>query len=127
LENEEGFAGWTYCYNLPLFARRVHDLLALAAAIQVERTASVEILGTGPAAAWSAAAVVQSKGAITRAALVPQGFRFDKLGDVYDANFLPGAVKYGDLPGLLTLAAPTPLWLAADGEGPPQAVAWLLR
>jgi hypothetical protein len=31
---------------------------------------------------------------------------------VYDLNFLPGAVKYGDLPGLLALAAPLELWLA---------------
>ncbi|MHC4170089.1 MAG: hypothetical protein ACYSWQ_24330, partial [Planctomycetota bacterium] len=26
LTNEEGYAGWTYCYNLPVFARRVHDV-----------------------------------------------------------------------------------------------------
>jgi len=36
--------------------------------------------------------------------------------DLHDVNFLPGGAKYGDLPGLLALAAPARLWLA--GEGP---------
>ena len=127
LENEEGFAGWTYCYNLPLFARRVHDLLALAASLKNDRGGAIEIIGMGPAAAWSAAAVVQSGGAITRAALAPLGFRFADINDVYDVNFLPGAVKYGDLPRLLSLAAPTPLWLAAEGQSAEHAAAWLLN
>jgi hypothetical protein len=30
--------------------------------------------------------------------------------------FLPGAAKYHDLPGLLALNAPHPLWLAGEPE-----------
>jgi hypothetical protein len=126
LENEEGFAGWTYCYNLPLFTRRVHDILAMAAAAKQEHSGPVEIIGFGPAAAWSAAAVVQSQGSIVRAALDPQGFRFAKIADVYDGNFLPGAVKYGDLPGLLDLIEPQSLRLATESDTANDAVAWLL-
>jgi hypothetical protein len=44
-----------------------------------------------------------------RAAIDTSGFRFAQLTDVYDAGFLPGAAKYGDLPGLLALAAPARL------------------
>jgi hypothetical protein len=44
------------------------------------------------------------------------------LTDVYEADFVPGAAKYGDLPGLLALAAPARLWLADKGnEAPPGA------
>ena len=31
-----------------------------------------------------------------------------------DPRFLPGGAKYGDLPGLLSLAAPSKLWLAGE-------------
>ena len=42
-----------------------------------------------------------------------EGFRFSTT-TLYDPNFLPGAVKYGDMPTLLALTAPTPLWLAGE-------------
>ena len=35
-----------------------------------------------------------------------------------DPRFLPGGAKYLDLPGLLALAVPEPLWLAGEGVGP---------
>jgi hypothetical protein len=131
LEGEEGFCGWTYCYNLPLVARRVHDILAVAAAEKNQHGTAVDLVAFGPAAAWAAGALVQSPGAIAGAALDAQGFRFADVRDVYDANFLPGAVKYGDLPGLLALAAPTTLWLASERQNPGaqsarQAVQWVL-
>jgi hypothetical protein len=47
-------------------------------------------------------------------ALNTGGFRFADIVSIYDANFLPGATKYGDLPTLLALTAPTPLWLAGE-------------
>jgi hypothetical protein len=127
LEGESGFCGWTYCYNLPLAARRVHDILAVVEAERKYPARSIDLIAFGPAAAWAAGAVAQSQGAISLAALDTQGFRFAPIRDVYDANFLPGAVKYGDLPGLLALGAPTPLWLAGEGEQAPSAVAAAYR
>ena len=32
----------------------------------------------------------------------------------HDLNLLPGGAKYGDLPGMLALAAPGELWLAGE-------------
>ncbi len=122
LPGEEAFAGWTYCYNLPVFARRVHDILAVIAFVKRDDVKQHEIdvvgpNGTGPLVA---AAVAQAQGAITRAAINTEGFRFADLKDIYDINFVPGAAKYDDLPGLLALSAPTRLWLAGEGkEAPP--------
>jgi dienelactone hydrolase len=123
LPGEEAFAGWTYCYNLPLFARRVHDILAVIRLfrhnnpkIQID---VVGLNGTGPLVA---AAVSQARGAVTRTAINTSGFRFADLKDVYDINFVPGAARYDDLPGLLALLVPTQLWLAGEGQQTPAIV-----
>ena len=34
-----------------------------------------------------------------------------------DAQFVPGAVKYGDLPSLLSLSAPHRLWIGDESDG----------
>lgn len=128
LEGEEGHCGWTYCYNLPLLAKRVHDILAVIEAHQFAgrstEDAPIEVIARGPAAVWAAAGVVQSRGAVSRATLDTQGFRFAQLSNVYDADFLPGAVKYGDVPGLLALAAPTVLTLSGERPLPEVAAAY---
>ena len=118
LPDEDGFAGWTYCYNLPLLARRVHDILAVIemANLDAVEAQQIDLIGLGPTGAWVAAALVQSRGSIERAAIDTAEFRFGELTDVYGANFFPGAVKYGDVPGLLALAAPTRLWLAGESD-----------
>lgn len=124
LPDEEAFAGWTYCYNLPLFARRVHDILAAIVLVKRGGVESVEIdvVGSNGAGLWVAAAVAQAQGAVARAAINTEGFRFADLKDVYDVNFMPGAAKYDDIPGLLALTAPTRLWLAGEGETAPSIV-----
>lgn len=118
LAGEDAFASWTYCYNLTPFAQRVHDILALAALarIQEPKPKEVALVGLNGAGPLAAVALAQGRGAFTRTAVDLGGFRFARLTDVYDINFLPGAVKYGDLPGLLALAAPVELWVA-DGAG----------
>ena len=40
------------------------------------------------------------------------GFRFGDITEIRDVNLLPGAVKYGDVPALLALCAPTPLTIS---------------
>jgi hypothetical protein len=81
---------------------------------QNDKSAKTDIIGLRQAGPLVAAAVVQSSGRIDRAAIHIDRFRFAKLTDVYDTRFLPGAAKYGDIPGLLSLAAPTRLWLAGE-------------
>ena len=36
------------------------------------------------------------------------------MSDYLDVNFLPGGAKYGDLPGILALAAPTKIAVAGE-------------
>lgn len=124
LEGEEAFAGWTYCYNLPLAARRAHDIMAVIEMCKRESpSATIDLVGFGAAGVWTALALTQSDDEVDRAAIDTQGFRFAMLTDVYDVNFLPGALKYGDVPGLLALIAPTKLWLAGEGRQLPPVVA----
>ena len=47
-----------------------------------------------------------------------EGFRFEMLNDWSHVNFLPGAIKYGDLPTLLALSAPHPLWINGEKSIP---------
>ncbi|MHC4685188.1 MAG: hypothetical protein ACYTEW_12875, partial [Planctomycetota bacterium] len=124
LPGEDAFAGWTYCYNLPLFARRVQDILAVIAWSKRDDLESneVDVVGLHGSGPLVAAAVAQAQGAVARAAVNTARFRFADLKDVYDVNFIPGAAKYDDLPGLLALSAPTQLWLAGEGEKAPSIV-----
>ncbi|MHC4145809.1 MAG: acetylxylan esterase, partial [Planctomycetota bacterium] len=117
--DEEGYAGWTYCYNLPVFARRVHDILAVISSVE---TGEVDVVGLNGTGHLVAAAVAQAKGKVARAAIDTDGFRFAGLKDVYDIDFMPGAAKYDDLPGLLALAAPARLWLTGEGRDAPPIV-----
>ena len=54
---------------------------------------------------------------VDRAAIDTGGFRFSSVTAIDDAAMLPGAVKYGDVPGFLALAT-SPLWLAGEGQTP---------
>lgn len=120
LPGEEAFAGWTYCYNLPLFAQRAYDVMALIkwAEHADARLGGFGVLGTGSAGpiVGAASALVQS-GKLRRTSIETNGFRFEHIDDVYNVDFLPGAVKYGDLPGLLALTAPRALQISGESEG----------
>jgi dienelactone hydrolase len=124
VKNPREFGGFTYGYNDALFAQRVHDLLTVIKYAQrlVPQPASLSLVGCGGAGPWVAAALAQGREAVTYAVLDTGGFRFGKLLDLWDASFLPGGAKYGDLPGMLALAAPTKLWLAGEGEQAPEVV-----
>jgi hypothetical protein len=50
------------------------------------------------------------------------GFRFGKVAEIHDVNFLPGGAKYFDLPGLLALGAPGEVLLAGEGIQAPALV-----
>jgi len=110
IDTYEGFSGYHYGYNPTLFAERVRDALSVIAAARDDRAhrahhvllAGVE--GAGPIAA---AAAALAKGSLEQLVCDTQGFRFAKLENVWDVNFVPGAEKYGDLPAMLALCAPT--------------------
>lgn len=117
VKNPREAAAYTFGYNRPLFAQRVHDLLSViqAARTQMAGLKRLDLVGYNGAGAWVAAAKAQAGEAATCVAVDTGGFRFANVADIYDMNFLPGGAKYGDLPGLLALGAPSKLWLAGEG------------
>jgi dienelactone hydrolase len=121
--NTRLFAGFTYGYNAPLFAQRVHDVLTVIAHAKshAEKPEAINVLGLNGTGALVAAAVAQcDAGVINIAGVETKGFRFAGLTDYLDADFLPGIVKYGDLPALLALGQAKKLTLL--GEPQPLAI-----
>jgi len=123
-EKRHGYAGYTYGYNHTVFAQRVHDVLSLVGLARTIRTVEkVHLVGFRGAGHWVAAARAQAGKAVDRAVVDTAGFRFAKLTDFTDPDFLPGGAKYLDLPGILALSAPGELWLAGEGPEAPPVVA----
>jgi hypothetical protein len=122
VENPREAAAYTFGYNPSLFARRVHDVLTTVALArdQTDNT-TVWLVGLEGAGPWAAAALGQCRGAVGRAAIDTGGFRFGDVHGLHAPEFLPGGARYFDLPGMLGVAAPTPLWLAGE-HGVPQVV-----
>jgi hypothetical protein len=118
LASERAHAGFTYGYNLPLPAERVQDVLTAIrfARSRGGREGRVLLVGTGPAAAWAAGARALASAEVDRAALDVEGYRFGAADRIDSPDFLPGAVKYGDVPALVALSAPGDLWVR-DREG----------
>jgi dienelactone hydrolase len=130
VENKRESAAYTFGYNHTLFAQRVHDILSAVKYIKQRGESEIqnskfEIPGRRPGLAlvglkgaghWVAAARAQAGGAIDLAAIETAGFRFGKILDIRDVDFLPGGAKYGDLPGIISLHAPGKLWLAGEGK-----------
>jgi dienelactone hydrolase len=125
---ENAYAGFTFCYNPSVFSERVRDLLTLVSFAQnflkAERVEMIGLHGAGP---WVAAARAIAGEKIDRAVVDTGGFRFANVAAFDDPDFLPGGAKYGDLPGMLALSAPNPLWIAGEGEKLPPVVAAAYR
>lgn len=118
VRNPRESAAYTHGYNSSLFAQRAHDLLTLARfARERSGVRQVDLLGLGELGPVAAAARALAGGEIARAAVFTGGFRFASLLDYRDPRFLPGGAKYLDVPGLLALSAPHPLWVAGEPEG----------
>ena len=112
-------SAFTLGYNRALVAQRAHDVLSIVSWLRDERTAAIRRRGiAGP----------ERDGPLGRGGLGPGPRRrrpggdrhgrlpFANLKSLWDVNLLPGVVKYGDLPGLLSLAAPTRLLAGRGGE-----------
>ncbi|WP_169979624.1 acetylxylan esterase [Tautonia rosea] len=117
VENPREFLGYTLGYNHPLFAQRVHDLLSMLAFVRHHdfSPGRVELVAPGGAGRWAMAAAAVASEAVDALALGTAGFRFGHITDHRDPDLWPGALKYGDLPTLLALCAPIPLWVSGEG------------
>jgi hypothetical protein len=108
----KGFAGYTFGYNRPLLANRVHDILsAVAAARGLSKTGKVDLIGLDKAGPWVVLARGLCGDAVARTAADLNQFRFEAILNMDDEMMLPGALKYGGLPVLAALAAPYELYL----------------
>jgi dienelactone hydrolase len=104
--NNREFAGYTYGYNHPVFCQRVHDVLTLLSFIknnELHPPKRIHLLGVHNGGVLATAACAQSGIAIDRFAVYIDDFRFGDKANIRDVDFVPGAVKYGGLPGLAAL------------------------
>lgn len=118
VDNPREAAAYTFGYNHSVFAQRTHDVLSVIqfAKFGREESSKVFLLATEGAGPWAAAARAVAAGAVDRAAIWTGGFRFGAVTAIHSPDFLPGGAKYDDLPGMLAVAAPGPLWLAGESE-----------
>jgi hypothetical protein len=127
VKNPREFVGYTLGYNHPLFSQRVHDVLTMISFCRHSQyePQGVHLIGLGPIAGpIAAAAAIQAGSAINKVAIGTGGFRFATITNAYDPMLVPGAIKYGDVPGLLSLIAPRPLWISGEGpQAPPMTTA----
>jgi dienelactone hydrolase len=114
------FAGYTFGYNRPLVAQRVHDILTVVAFAKSQKgVQSVDLVGVGKAGPWVALARGLCGDAVRRTAADLNGFRFEQVKDCNDPMMLPGGLKYGGLLTLASLAAPHEMLLHnTKGCGP---------
>jgi dienelactone hydrolase len=104
------YAGYTFGYNRPLLANRIHDILtAVACARAHEKTKKVDLVGFEAAGPWVLLARSLCGDTVARTAADVNGFRFDKVRRVDDEMMLPGVLKYGGLSALAALTAPNEL------------------
>ncbi|TWU17389.1 Acetyl xylan esterase (AXE1) [Novipirellula galeiformis] len=120
VKNPRTFAGYTYGYNDTMFARRVHDILTVTAWIHGDEheAKSLQAIGVNGGGPLLAAARAIAGAQIASAAIDTEGFRFASLEDWRAPDFVPGAIKYGDLPTLLALSAPNRLWIGGEKAAP---------
>ncbi|HND52241.1 MAG TPA: alpha/beta hydrolase family protein [Pirellulaceae bacterium] len=122
--NNRQFAGYTNGYNPSVAAERVRDVLTVVSFVRnfeakPSRVDLVALDGLGPVAAVARA---QARDAIDAAVIDTAGFRFANVPDIQDPNFLPGGGKYGDVPGILSVAAPAKLVVVGEGAELPKIV-----
>ena len=106
VKNPREFAGYSFAYNHTLFARRVHDAMSLiswVSGFEEEKPQEVMVVAKGGIEPVALAALSQVNG-VKNVSLENNRFRFANLKSYRDPNFLPGAVKYGDLPALMKLS-----------------------
>ncbi len=114
VNDARSFSAFTFGYNRTLAAERCGDLLTVVAHAMKQHPDSVRLLGTNGAAPWVSPAAGLAGKNVARVAIDTGGYRFAEVKSYHDANFLPGSVKYGDLPVLLSLRAPHPMMVVGE-------------
>lgn len=119
VKGDRAYAGFTYGYNMPLFGQRVDDLVTTVTYLEQLREGlrrDTHLLGVDGGGIWALAARNALGSAIKRCAADTAGFRFESLTAYDHPDFVPGAVSYRDVPGLMAGSAGLPLWVAGETE-----------
>ena len=127
VNNTRESLSYTLGYNAPQLARRANAWSRTPEFIanpEHARQAAVYVVALDRAGLEIAlnARELRSRAEIAGLVINTQGFRFENITDIRDPDLLPGAVKYGDLPGLLSLAAPMPMLLLGEDQTSASAV-----
>jgi dienelactone hydrolase len=102
------FSAFTYGYNPSLLARRVHDVSALVAMIRGDKSRPVKTVRIVAGSHCTAVALTSGallKNAVDEVQIPENDFRFEHITSHWDPDFMPGAVKYGDVEGLSKLVS----------------------
>lgn len=122
VDNPRESLSYTLGYNAPQLANRANawkDLIGLSQSGAQQFIVGLDRTGLEVALNAHRISNVDSVAGIV---INTHGFRFQQLDDIRAPDMLPGAAKYLDLPGLLTLAAPKPMLLIGEDERSAAAV-----
>ena len=124
VKNPREFAGYTLGYNHPVFSKQVHDILNVLSFSKNHKSnpESISLVGFAFSGVRAAAACAHSPELIHQLAVDTGGFRFADITQIRDLRLWPGAVKYGDVNGLLSLCQPASLWIAGGSATVPKLV-----
>lgn len=113
------YAGYTLGYNRSLVANRVNDIMGAVAYLMNQKDVkAIDLVGFDRAGPWVVLAQAMAGKAVGRTAADLNQFRFEKVKMTSDEMMLPGALKYGGLPGFAALCAPGELFLHnVEGTG----------
>lgn len=103
---DKTYAGYTFGYNRPILANRVHDLLTLVGFGRMLKAKTIAVAGFGEMGQAAVMAKALAGEHVSKCAADINQFRFEDIKDASDPMMLPGAVKYGGLGAFLALCAP---------------------
>jgi len=111
---DETYSGYTFGYNKTTIAQRVHDILTVVSKFKAAE--EVYVVGTGDAGLWTLLAGTLMEDAVDTMIVNLNGFSFANITETSDPNYLPGALRYGDVGGLGLLATPRRLEIGGVAE-----------
>ncbi|PAY18136.1 acetylxylan esterase [Rhodopirellula sp. SM50] len=118
IDDERSYSGLTFGYNRPLAVKRFEQLLCVLAYLDHSTPDEpVTLVADSSSSVSSAAASVVAGDSVDEFHLDSGGFRLNSVADYSDEHFVPGAAKYFDLPGLLSLRAPSALTIRGEANG----------
>lgn len=104
---DKHYSGFTFGYNRPLLAERVHDILTAVAFVKSHpRTKKIHLVGFEKAGPWAVLARGLCGDAVEKTAADLNQFAFQTIKSADDEMMLPGAIKYGGMQSFMRLCPP---------------------